>query len=438
MSKSPSLECNDNKCDTKCKIGKFTLFYDDFRCGFQPDNCNSPYTFIPLGDTISNDGQILTHPECLTINSSPYMFTSPLTPIDHLKFFTTLKTPFNAPKQGEIVFECIVSLLQTGLAGVPQSIIGSPITGVNNVNSDLRLASGKFAISDHHTMLDFGFLLTNEDIYISYELLPLSQNHTGFIQTIPIGKRNIADPLNDFVKLAIGYNEHDNYVRWSINDVEVYRINRLGFPLQRNTRIIQYDQPNTFPSPSTLSIPRRFTAGFGTVSFMDGYQPQNPGAVPNAGLLDFSASEVNPLQTKVDGSLLPATFLALYNSAGFNGSNFGQGAILRLKYFTIYLIAPEQRSGCFTNLSCCKQSLLLSRCQQNAIPGVRSADNLYQYQCRGYIDNDDECCEHQCNCLFEHEHTQQCMKGTNPHYVPTDRSESEVRQKMRKQLETLI
>ena len=421
-------------CDKKCHIGKFTLFYDDFRCGFQPDHCNSPYTFIPLGDhIISNDGQIITHPEWLTINSSPYMFTSPLTPIDHLKFFATLKTPFNAPLQGEIVFECIASLLQTGVAEVPQTIVGAPFTGVNNVNSDLRLASGKFAISDPQTLLDFGFLLTNEDIYITYERLPIE---TGFIQTIPIGKRNISDPLNDFTKLAIGYNEHYNYVRWSINDTEVYRINRLGFPLQRNTRIIEYNQPGTLPTPTTLSIPHRLSAGFGTVSFMDGYQPQNPGAVPNAGLLDFNAPEVNPLVTAVNGTLLPATFLALYNSPGFNGSNFGQGAILRLKYLAVYLLAPEHPSGIFPHLSCCKQSLLLSRCQQNTIPGVRSADNLYQYQCRGFIDNSDECFTFKCDCLFEHECDQIQNKLPNDHYLPTDNSES--RHKIRKQLETLI
>lgn len=443
---SSITKCIESDKSEKCHIGKFTLFYDDFRCGFQPNSskfdCNkSPYIFIPVGDNIvSNDGQIITQPECLTINSSPYMFTTSTTPNDHLKFYTILKTPFNAPAQGEIVFECIVSLLQTGIDKVPESIVGSQFTGVNNVNSDLRLASGKFSITDPDSLIDFGFLLTNEDIYINYyRSIEIERTPIGFIQTIPIQKRNSGDPLNDFVKLAIGYNKHNNYVRWLINDVEVYRINRLGFPLQRNTRIIEYNESGIVPNYN-LVIPDRLTGGFGTVSYMDGYQPQNLGGISNAGLLDFNNSEVDPLVTAVNGSTVPATFMALYNSLGFNGSNFGQGAILRIKYMSIYLLAPQPKLGIFPNLYCCKQSLLLSRCQQNAISGVRSSDNLYQYQCRGYIDNDDECisCERHCDCLFEHEHSEHCMTQPNKRYLPTDYSESENREKIRKRLENLI
>jgi hypothetical protein len=111
------------------------------------------------------------------------------------------------------------------------------------------LAAGGFNCLDTETMMVFDFQISNEDIYAFYERLPFLRtefggpgpNYDAFSHAIPVAKRNVADPLNDFVKLAIAYNYQQNYVRWLVNDKEVFRVNRLGYPIERKYRILEHD-----------------------------------------------------------------------------------------------------------------------------------------------------------------------------------------------------
>lgn len=136
-----------------------------------------------------------------------------------------------------------MSVQQTGLENLALALqaTGVSLIGVNNVNSDIRLAAGAFNCIDPETLMGFDFIISNEDIYAFYERLPFNRtewggtgpNYIAFSHVIPVAKRNTADPGNDFVKLAIAYNYKDNYVRWLVNDQEVLRVNLLGYPLKR-------------------------------------------------------------------------------------------------------------------------------------------------------------------------------------------------------------
>lgn len=80
-----------------------------------------------------------------------------------------------------------------------------------------------------------------QDIYAFYVQLPFNHTEWGetgpnyiyFNNAIPVAKRNTADPDNDYVKLAIEYNRRDYYVRWIVNHIEVFRVNRLECPRKK-------------------------------------------------------------------------------------------------------------------------------------------------------------------------------------------------------------
>ena len=435
--KSMSFHANDdNPDDIACKTGKFTLFYDDFRSGFFPNHPQSPYMYFSApaaGLTAANDaaGGVSANFQSLTINSTPFTFTAP-SGLDHVKYLIYQKAPYNAPKRGiEIVYEGIMAMQQTGLNNIPPALraTNGSIMGINNVNSDIRVAAAGFNCLDPETLMVFDFFLSNEDIYAVYERLPFNRtewggtgpNYIAFTHRIPLAKRNTADPLNDFVKLAIAYNYRDNYVRWIINDQEMFRVNRLGYPIERKYRVIEHNTPGAQSAPAQLIRPRQLQFGFGTFSLMDAYNPQNPGQVDNIALFDLSLGgllpAVDPIVTAVDGTTIPYRFILPYGASGGNtsisGTNFGQGAILRFKYVAVYLLAPSNDSRVFQDLYDCKEQLLLSRCHQNMIQGVNSSDSIALHNCKGKINNCDEC-DILCRPLpFNHLHDCRCYQAHN-------------------------
>ena len=390
-----------------CNNGKVVLFYDNFSCGFFPGECASKYEYFSApvaGLEKANDaaGGVNGCPGKLCINSSP--FTAGLSNgFDRVKYLVYQKEPYNAPKLGaEIVYEAIISAQQTGIDDIPVNIEGVGVTGVSNAPNDPRLCYAGLNCLDRENNLVFNFVLSNETIFAYYERLPLGRtefngpgpNYDAWNHLIPVGKRNIADPLNDFVKLAIAYNYKENYVRWIVNDEEVYRINRLGFPLERKYRGLQIGIVNQLPSPDSLLRPKMLSYGFGTFSAFANHSPNNPANLKNAALVYYpnGGPVVDPNVTNVDGTFVASAPLSTYGGfTGFTGTNFGQGANLCVKYVSVYLLAPEQVEREFKGLKCCKTKVLESRCCQNTVPGVNASDDLVGTKCVGKIDNCDPC-----------------------------------------------
>lgn len=406
--------CGTGPEPSTCNNGKIVLFYDDFKCGFFPGECGSKYEFfVPAtGPLKSNDaaGGVDGCAGKLCINSSPFRTTSN-SYWDKVKFLVYQKEAYNAPKLGaELVYEAIVSVQQTGVDLVPVALQATgapanPLNGVSNVYEDHRLAYAGINATDKENGLMFDFAISNANIFAYYEKTPQlprnpdpAANFDAWNHLVPVGKRNIANPAEDFVKLAIAYNYKENYVRWIINDEEVYRINRLGYPLQRKYRGLEFGTVGQLPDPVTLTRPKALSFGFGTFTNFANYNPINPGQFDNSGLIgytDLLTEAVNPIVTSVNGNLLAYTALTPYASLvvpqGYTGTNFGQGVNLCLKYVCVYILAPEEVHRAFKGIVCCESRILETRCCQNSLNGVNSADDLIATKCKGKINDCDPC-----------------------------------------------
>ena len=299
--------------------------------------------------------------------------------------------------------------INSGLPDYLKSVNGS-LTGVTN--PDGRLCSSAFVMSDLEvTGLSIGFVLSNEDIYLTYKISPFNKpsyggpgpDYNSFIDIVPLAKRNVDDPLNDYVKLSIGYNYEQNYIRLSINDIEVYRLNRIGYPTERKYCVSNFNTPGQPQPPSRLIRPTSLTIVAGNFSTIYMYNAQNPGNVSNAGLVDLTLGGVfpmsNPNVTNVDGTNKPATFLAQYNQEGMNGTNFGQGNNVSYKYFSVYLSAKKEKVSVLKGLHCCKEKTVLSVCEQDKINGVNASSSVSKYTCKGCVENCDPCLlGNKCEC----------------------------------------
>jgi hypothetical protein len=363
-----------------------SLFYDDFSNGYAPNTNNSPYFLFPGANDAA--GGITVQQNNLTIRSSPYTLTSP-TFLNILNYVALSKASYVAPNKGELVFETIMSLQQTGLNNLPAYLKASNgnVTGVNNANEDMRLSHGGLYIIDLATQMMCGFTVTNEDINAAYIILPLNKPQFGgagpdydaFVENVTIMKRNVANPLGDYVKLSIGYNYAENYIRWSVNDIEKYRINRLGYPIDRKYRINDFNTPGQLASPSKILRPTGFNLLFGTGNAMGAFNPQNPGNVSNAALVDVTSGSIpssNPNVTNVNGTCLAASFLAPYNAIGMVGTNFGQGCDISVNYLSVYTLT-QPGPFIFSNGNSNSNNIALSPEDQNEINGVNSTEFVY-------------------------------------------------------------
>lgn len=423
------------------------LYYDNFSQGFDPASPSSPYDFISLSGAVSftsNDGVATTRNNELTITSVPFTFTFPFM-IDGIKYVVQSRDLFNIPVDGEFVVETIMSAEQTGLKGLPGNLQASPgsLDGVNNANVDPRLAAAIFGLGDTAQQISFTFLLTNEIIYAFYTLNPYNMtayggpvaNYHSWGNTIPLAARDGSNPLGDFVKLAVAYNYRENYVRWIINDIEAYRINRIGFPLERKFRTFDVNGTGGAPFPDTLIRSSQVGFAFGTSSIMDLYNPINPGQIPNSGLVNLNSPfMVDPIVTDPFGGSIPATYVSPYNGPGLTGTLFGQGLIMKMKYIATYILAREKELRTFPDLCCYKSKLLLSRCQQDAIPNVNSSDSLFYTKCKGYIKNCDDCAPQTelCSCSSCKKQPIPKQKHTCPTYTPHSVPQASVKRNLHK------
>lgn len=286
--------------------------------------------------------------------------------LDHMKYVVLRKEPTVLPSNGdEIVWE-VCAALEQQVGTIPVSML----PGVTNPRSDPRIASGVVTCIDPSTWMVFSFYITDETVYVGYERLPFNtilfggtHNYKAFSHLIPVSKRVSTNPSINFDVYAIGFNKKEGRVRYFINGVEVYRVQNIGMPIDRNSRTVDYDG-----NEEVVSLDSVYT-GFGTETLLDhinpvkeveSYEPLSASAASGS-----VATSINPLRPLVELGLptpyldpvrtrtstgtpvyvgdSPSggadTFDFLVTSDATTSSRlFGNGAHLRLKWVHTHLI----------------------------------------------------------------------------------------------------
>lgn len=343
------------------KTNRIVLYTDNFSSGVIPGQSNSPYQFLfaPAG----MEGVVTARTNLLKVSSSPYTTTSPDV-FDHLKYLVYQSEPYIAPDNNlELCYESVMNGQQTFPETIP---FPYSLTGVNNARNDPRLCCSALAAVDLVSLVVADIIFTNEGIFAIYERLPFNRppwnpqghEYQAFTHIIPLAKRT----TGDYTKVMIAYNKTQGYIRWLINGQEKFRVNKLGYPIERQYRVLDHG------GTPELVRPNQFSMGFGNFSLMDMYNPNNPGGLNNAGLVDLTSGiypTVNPLVTTQKGDPIPATYIEAYTPTN---TIFGQGCVLNMVYNTVYIQQENECVLCGISAHCCE--IVVTEAYLNSLPGV--------------------------------------------------------------------
>ena len=180
-------------------------------------------------------------------------------------------------------------------------------SAVTNPDTDLRLATFAMNTLDFETGMVFDVWMTNNAIYPYYERLKLSDTATyAALSSVfpPVTRRP-----DQQVKVTVAYNRAAGVVRWLVDDAEVARVSRIGFPSPAATTIIDHG------GAPQAAEPRQLNCGMALFTLLDaGLAPSGRGLV----------------------SLAPPY---AFPTAFAGGPNlFGQGAEMRVDRFEIHSV----------------------------------------------------------------------------------------------------
>lgn len=288
--------------------------------------------------------------------------------LDRAKYAVLKSIPVALPTNGdEIVWESCAAMQQQ-VGTIPASML----PGVVNPTADPRIASSAISCIDLTSWLFFSFYLSNEQVYVGYERLPLglppfggTGDYHAFSHLVPVQKRASDDPSNNFAVYAIAINRKLSMVRWLINGIEVFRKVGLGMPIDRT-----YRTADSGGNDQIADIPSIYV-GFGNLTMLDMLNPVKDTSLPETLAVTATgvnpATAINPLRPLVELGL-PATYIdpiRVHTDTGLpvqvgqapSGSTdtfdflvtadattatrlFGNGSLLRLKWVHQHQVTP--------------------------------------------------------------------------------------------------
>lgn len=322
-----------------------TLFHDEFDDGFLVDGPDARWALFALPGAdggvafVGDDGSATTSEQGLDVISGG---TNPETGepaftktvpqeggdptalpggIDHVKWlvYTTAVASsgmpgYDAERGSELVFRTTMSGQTYGTGNHPFA------DGVIDPDDDLRLAGLTFNTYDPESWMVFDFWLTNKRIYAFYERLPFGRaqqgNYAAFSYQIPVGDRS----PEDWHELTIAYDRAAGVVRWLVDGVEGFRVDRIGYHIDRQYMTIDHG------GDEGLIEPRQLSGGMGLLNLLDGALPSGRALVRLSEVEGtyFDTLEGEPVvQTFIDDTSAEASRL------------FGQGAQLGMEHFTV-------------------------------------------------------------------------------------------------------
>lgn len=339
------------------------------------DNVLTPasYGLYTSGPFTGNDGVLTVDATGLHLNKVAQAFTltqaqGPFATLDHVKYLAyrtdgdvpnvlgSNYSAFTAPTDGsEMVYACDIACAQNPMPAVPAPIFG----GVIDAYKDIRLSCAGLAVLDPDNLLTFDVLFSNTAIYAIYEHLPflkpgwpvppdypvgtnplatVPNDYHGFTHLIPLGSRVGATPLSEFTNVKICYNKALGYVRWLINDSEVYRLTNIGAAIPGTKyRVLDHNGPAVHISPNRLCF------GICLFTLLDMHEPSQ-GDETDLALVQLCAPAsqyVNPRLPRTWPSGAPQLDTTFLDAVSLVGNRiWGQGAQLNLTSSKIYLQHP--------------------------------------------------------------------------------------------------
>ena len=325
--------------------------------------------FNALTNFGGSDGTFSTNAEGLTLDASTFTFTIP-SGNEHVKNLRYWNTPFVLSDDYEVLYETEMAAKQC----IPvDSLPPEFARRIRNVNEDIRLCSAAMNTVDLETFTVFDIFFTNEKIYCLVERLPFGKtptNNYAAYSAVVFASSRAGDALNDFVKVAIGLKK--TTAAFYVNGINVFNVPRIGVRQADEYRVLDHKG-----AAQAISINSSYF-GFGVFSLLDFqlqydyarqavYNDFDSTTDPNPGLNQSASGLVQLGPTADYGELLPGR---LYGDGEFdptlpcNKSNeagrdiidpavtwgvtfdtnppfnqdkkiFGQGAILRMKYFKV-------------------------------------------------------------------------------------------------------
>lgn len=314
---------------------------------------NEHTTTEMLADFSSNvfgtDGIISIDADGLTVNSNPFTVTTDIGN-EHPKWLRYWNNSFDLSDDYEIYYETEIAVKQyVDINTLPVEFRNR----IRNIDEDIRLCSGAINTLDPVTWSVCDIFLSNEKVYCFVERLPFGQDpnnraesYAAYSSCVAAVKRG-GDPLNDFIKIAIGLRKSG--VSFYVNDELVFNVPRYGVRQLDQYRILDHQgiaQP--------IKVDKSFL-GFGTFSLLDmqlsdNYARQlvvndfgNNQSASGLVQLDIAGTYGETLPGQLNGDNRPiidpavtwAVQLDQFPNHNRDYKLFGQGAVLKMKYFKV-------------------------------------------------------------------------------------------------------
>jgi hypothetical protein len=315
----------------------FHLVWDDFQQGFSVGSPSAKWFYFSAGPYLGDDGIATTSASGLRVVASG---TNPRTGqpafgrtlgqesvngglpgfLDHVKWLVYMN---HLSSRGHPGFDAVPGqtlACETWMSGRTFGTVAHPFGAViQDPNDDLRLACCAMNTIDFETGLVFNFFLTNARIYVLYERLPFARdtsgNYAAFTFMIPVAER-LPDAVHH---LKVAYNKAAGTVRWFVDQVEVYRVDKIGFLAERQYLTLDHGGVEVGVSPNQLAC------GMGMFTLLDGCRPSNLGLVRLSSLSEYWNPDV--------GAPVGVTFLD--NHSLQSNRLFGQGAQLGIQKYLV-------------------------------------------------------------------------------------------------------
>jgi len=272
--------------------GGYHVVYDDFKHGFTVGNPGDPAAkwFYFADETyVGDDGIESTSRRGLHVDASgenPHTglpaFINTLAQehvnggipggVDHVKWLVYMNTLSSHGFPGIDAVPGQEIACESWLGGETYGTEFQPFGhSIKNPDDDLRLAAFAANSLDFESFMVFDWFVTNETIYAFYERLPFGREALGdyaaFSFAIPVARTH-PDEKHHY-KTAL--DKSKGTVRWVLDGEEVFKVDKIGFRIDRKYMTLDHGGTEGLVSPNQLAC------GMGMFTLLDAFLPSKQG-----------------------------------------------------------------------------------------------------------------------------------------------------------------